>query len=86
MEPTTRTRLVEYLTDTWDIQAQLGLSGKAQKAVLVFPKEETAKLHALIAALRPPVAWSTSCCPGSGAGSPSSRSFAPMRYELVPCR
>ena len=49
MEPATRARLVDYLADTWDIQAQLVLSGKRQKAILVFPSAETTKLHALIA-------------------------------------
>ena len=37
------------------------------KAVLVFPKDETAKLHALIAPFVHPVDGSTSCCPSTGA-------------------
>jgi recombination protein RecA len=49
MEPTTRTRLVDYLADTWGIRATLVASGKAQKAILVFASPETTKLHALIA-------------------------------------
>ncbi|HEX2118191.1 MAG TPA: hypothetical protein VHF91_03340, partial [Acidimicrobiales bacterium] len=48
MESTTRARLVAYLADTWGINAKLVSSG-ANKAVLVFAKDETAKLHALIA-------------------------------------
>ena len=47
MEPTTRARLIEYLADTWDIRPRL--IERAGKACLVFPKAETAKLHALIA-------------------------------------
>jgi len=49
MEPTTRARLVAYLADTWGINARLASSGATKKAVLVFAKDETAKLHALIA-------------------------------------
>jgi recombination protein RecA len=47
MEPTTRSRLVDYLTDTWDLRPRL--VERAGKANLVFAKAETAKLHALIA-------------------------------------
>jgi recombination protein RecA len=49
MEPTSRERLRAYLEDTWGIGAELMLRGKRKMAVLVFPKDETAKLHALIA-------------------------------------
>ncbi len=49
MEHTTRARLVAYLADTWGIKATLSSRGVGQKAVLVFLKDETAKLHALIA-------------------------------------
>ncbi len=49
MDPTTRARLVAYLADTWHISAKLVSSGTRKKAVLVFAKDETAKLHALIA-------------------------------------
>jgi recombination protein RecA len=47
MEPTTRQRLVDCLGDTWGLRPVL--VNRAGKAVLVFPKDETAKLHALIA-------------------------------------
>jgi recombination protein RecA len=47
MEPTTRERLVAYLADTWDLRPRL--ITRAGKAVLTFPKDETAKLHALVA-------------------------------------
>ncbi len=47
IEPTSRQRLVRYLADTWGIVPRLtNVGGKAR---LVFPKDETAKLHALIA-------------------------------------
>jgi recombination protein RecA len=49
MSPATRERLVAYLADTWDLRPTLRLAGSAQKAVLTFSKDETAKLHALIA-------------------------------------
>jgi recombination protein RecA len=47
MERTTRERLVSYLAGTWEITPKL--VDRAGKAVLVFSKDETAKLHALIA-------------------------------------
>jgi recombination protein RecA len=47
MEPTTRVRLLEHLRDTWGICPKL--IDRAGKAVLQFPKDETAKFHALIA-------------------------------------
>jgi len=47
MESTTRQRLCDHLADTWGIRPRL--IERAGKAVLVFPKDETAKLHALIA-------------------------------------
>jgi recombination protein RecA len=48
-DPTSQERLRAYLADTWDLHATLSLRGARQQAVLVFPKDETAKLHALIA-------------------------------------
>jgi len=47
MSPDTRVRLMSYLADTWGIVPKL--IERAGKAVLLFPKDETAKLHALIA-------------------------------------
>src|SRR5690606_14862955 len=44
-----RQRLVEYLADTWGLNAKLTQRGRLAKAVLQFPTAETAKLHALIA-------------------------------------
>ena len=49
MSADTRVRLRDYLADTWGIKATLTRRGAVQKAVLVFAKDETAKLHALIA-------------------------------------
>jgi recombination protein RecA len=47
MEPTTRRRLVDHLSDTWGIRPKL--IERAGKAILQFPTDETAKLHALVA-------------------------------------
>src|SRR5205823_13894961 len=47
MEPETRVRVTDYLRDTWGITSTL--VSRAGKAVFVFPRDETAKLHALIA-------------------------------------
>jgi recombination protein RecA len=47
MDATTRMRLLRYLSDSWGITPNL--IRRAGKAVLQFPKDETAKLHALIA-------------------------------------
>ncbi len=47
MDPTTRARLAEHLRDTWGINPKL--LERDRKAILRFPKDETAKLHALIA-------------------------------------
>jgi recombination protein RecA len=47
MSSETRARLVLYLIDSWGIAPRL--FQRAGKAVLQFPKDETAKLHALIA-------------------------------------
>ncbi|MGQ0617940.1 MAG: recombinase RecA [Acidimicrobiia bacterium] len=51
METTTRTRLACWFADTWGIRPALTLKGAGQKCFLVFPKDETAKFHALIAPL-----------------------------------
>jgi recombination protein RecA len=49
MTPGTRVRLAEYLADTWGIRPTLIERGARRQAFLVFAKDETAKLHALIA-------------------------------------
>jgi recombination protein RecA len=49
MSPDSRARVQRYLADTWGIEARLVERGQRRHAVLQFPTEETAKLHALIA-------------------------------------
>jgi recombination protein RecA len=49
MSPGSRERLVEHLADTFDLHPTLISKGRRQVAALVFSKDETAKLHALIA-------------------------------------
>ncbi|MDQ3154560.1 MAG: recombinase RecA, partial [Actinomycetota bacterium] len=49
MSPGSRDRLVAHLTDTFDLHPRLSTRGARQMAVLVFAKDETAKLHELIA-------------------------------------
>ncbi len=44
-----RRRLVEHLAGAFDLHPTLSLKGAHHQAVLTFPKDETAKLHALIA-------------------------------------
>jgi recombination protein RecA len=83
MEPTTRDRLVTYLADTWGINAKLVSSGARKKAVLVFPKDETAKLHALIAPFVHP-SMQYKLLPGYRDRFAVEPVFAPKRYELMP--
>jgi recombination protein RecA len=80
MEVTTRTRLAEWLADTWDIRPSLRERGG--KAYLVFAKDETAKLHALIAPfVHPSMDYKLLAkYRGRFAVEPV---FEPMRYELV---
>ena len=49
MEPATRERLAVYLADTWGIRPKLVVRGARRVTSLQFSKDETAKLHALIA-------------------------------------
>jgi recombination protein RecA len=49
MSPDSRQRLVEHLAGAFDLHPTLSLRGSAREAVLTFPKEQTARLHALIA-------------------------------------
>jgi recombination protein RecA len=81
MEPTTRARLVEYLADTWSIRPRL--VDRAGKAVLVFPKDETAKLHALIAPFVHP-SMQYKLLPKYQGRFDVGPVFTPMRHELVP--
>jgi recombination protein RecA len=77
----TRTRLVDYLADTWGIRPKL--IQRAGKAVLIFSKDETAKLHALIAPFVHP-SMQYKLLPRYRGQFEVEPSFASMRYELVP--
>ena len=81
IEPTSRQRLIDYLADTWDIRPKL--IQRAGKAVLVFSKDETAKLHALIAPFVHP-SMEYKLLPRYWGQFFVQPVFAPMRYELVP--
>ncbi|MGQ0805242.1 MAG: recombinase RecA [Actinomycetota bacterium] len=81
MEPTARVRLVEHLGDTWGIRPKL--IERAGTAVLSFPKEETAKLHALIAPFVHP-SMQYKLLPRYRGRFSVEPVFAPMRYELMP--
>jgi recombination protein RecA len=81
MEPSTRARLVDHLADTWSIRPKL--IQRAGKAVLVFSKDETAKLHALIAPFVHP-SMQYKLLPRYRGQFEVEPSFTPMRYELVP--
>ncbi len=47
-------RLQTYLADTWGIHARLAYKGARRIPFFIFPKHETAKLHALVAPFVPP--------------------------------
>ncbi len=83
MEATSRRRLVDYLADTCGVRPRLHLSGAAQKSVLTFSKEETAKFHALVAPfIHPSMDYKLQArFRGQFAVEPV---FAPVRYELMP--
>src|SRR5439155_306110 len=81
MESGSRVRLVEYLADTWEIRPTL--IERAGKAVLSFPKDETAKLHALIAPFVHP-SMDYKLLPKYRGRFAVEPVFRPMRYELMP--
>jgi recombination protein RecA len=81
MSPDSRDRLVAYLADTWTIHPRL--VERAGKAVLVFPKEETAKLHALIAPFVHP-AMAYKLLPKYRGQFSVQPVFVPVRNELMP--
>ncbi len=83
MELTTRQRLASYLADTWGIRPKLMYRGKRQTAFLVFAKDETAKLHALIAPFVHP-SMGYKLLPRYRGRFAVEPVFAPMRYELMP--
>ena len=76
-------RLVDYLADTWGIRAKLVASGQTRKAVLVFPTEETTKLHALIAPFVHPSMEYKLLPQFRGRFAVEPVFVSPMRYELV---
>jgi recombination protein RecA len=83
MEPTTRDRLVEHLADTWDLRPRLMLKGARQVPFLVFPKDETTKLHALIAPFVHP-SMEYKLLPRFRGRFAVEPVFTPSRNELVP--
>jgi recombination protein RecA len=81
MAAETRARFVEYLADTWGLKPTL--RSPVGKAVLVFSKDETAKLHALIAPfVHPSMVYKL--LPRYQGRFAVGPVFTPMRYELVP--
>ncbi len=83
MEEGTRTRLVEYLADTWGIQATLKLSGTTKKSILVFNNAETAKLQALIAPYVHP-SMEYKLLPRFRDQFSVEPEFVPVEYQLMP--
>jgi recombination protein RecA len=81
MEPTTRIRLMAYLSDTWGIVPKL--IQRAGKVVFVFGKDETAKLHALVAPYIHP-SMDYKLLPRHRGRFDVEPVFGPMRYELMP--
>jgi len=81
MDPATRLRLVNYLTDVWGIKPKL--IERAGKAVLSFPKDETTKLHELIAPYVHP-SMEYKLLPRLRGQFAVEPKFIPKRYELLP--
>ncbi|MGH9289466.1 MAG: recombinase RecA, partial [Acidimicrobiales bacterium] len=82
MEPTTRQRLRDYLIDTWGIDARLTSRGKGQKAVLLFSRDATDKLHALVAPFVHP-SMEYKLLPRFRGRFAVEPVFAPARYALM---
>ncbi len=78
-----RVRLVEYLADTWGIKARLSSRGARGMAVLTFAKDDTAKLHALIAPFVHP-SMEYKLLPKYRGRFAVEPIFAPTRNELMP--
>jgi recombination protein RecA len=81
MEPTTRRRLAEYLSDTWGVTPSAKVV--AGKTIFVFPKDETAKFLALVAPFVHP-SMEYKLLPRFRGRFEVEPVFAPMRYELMP--
>jgi recombination protein RecA len=83
MEEGTRTRLVDYLADTWGIHVILKSVGATKKAVLRFTNAETAKFQALIAPYVHP-SMEYKLLPRFRGQFAVEPEFVPMSYQLVP--
>jgi recombination protein RecA len=83
MERTTRDRLRAYLADVHGIDAKLMIRGRRRVAFLVFSKNESAKLHALIAPFVHP-SMQYKLLPRFRGRFAVEPVFTPMRYELMP--
>ncbi len=81
IEPTTRARLAAYLSDTWGITPALVAQGG--KATFVFARDETAKLHALIAPFVHP-SMDYKVLPRFRGRFAVEAVFAPVRFALMP--
>ncbi len=81
--PGSRERLRDYLSDTWGLHARLTERGARGMAVLTFPKDETAKLHALIAPFVHP-SMEYKLLPRYRGRFAVEPTFAPVHDELVP--
>ncbi len=82
-DPTSRERLRDYLADTWDIEARLAVRGARRQAFLTFPKDETAKLHALVAPFVHP-SMAHKLLPRFQGRFSVEPVFAAVRNELMP--
>jgi recombination protein RecA len=83
MDPGTRIRLRDHLSHTWGIEARLMSRGRSKRCFLVFPKDETAKLHALIASFIHP-SMDYKLLPRYRGQFAVQPVFRPMRHELAP--
>jgi recombination protein RecA len=81
IEATSRRRFAAYLSDTWGINPSLAY--RRGNAFFVFPKDETAKLHALIAEhVHPSMQYKL--LPRFRGRFAVQPMFVPPRYELAP--
>jgi recombination protein RecA len=81
MESSTQARLAAYLSDTWGITPTI--AKKRDAVFFVFPKDETAKLHALIAPFVHP-SMEYKLLPRYRGRFAAEPVLVPMRYELMP--
>jgi recombination protein RecA len=76
-------RLQKHLSDTWGLNASLIERGSRKMAYLIFPKDETAKLHALIAPFVPSM-MQYKLLPKYQGRFAFEPAFAPTSLELMP--